>query len=78
MGGKGVDQAGKYRSGTRLRGRIGDFNHDGWIDGTLLAAGVLPLNSRFHPGEPYLIIRTFETDIPLDGQLTGNVQGLSE
>jgi hypothetical protein len=78
MGGKGVDQAGKYRSGTKLRGRIGDFNHDGWIDGTILAAGVLPLDSSFHPGQPYLMIRTFETDIPLQGQLTGNVKGLSE
>jgi hypothetical protein len=78
MGGKGVDQAGKYPSGTRLRGRIGDFNHDGWIDGTILATGVLPLDSSFHPGQPYLIIRTFETDIPLQGQLTGNVKALSE
>jgi len=75
-GGKGVDQAGKYPSGTRLRGRIGDFNHDGWIDGTLVAAGVMPLDSPFFPGQPYVIIRNFETNIPINGQWSGDVKSL--
>jgi hypothetical protein len=78
MGGKGVDRAGEYPSGTRLRGRIGDFNHDGWIDGTMVFAGVMPLDSPVSPGQPYVIVRNFETDIPIDGEWSGNVKALKE
>jgi hypothetical protein len=73
-GGKGVDQAGQYPSGTTLTGRIGDFNHDGYIDGTLVSAGTLPLDSPFFPGQPYIIARNFETDIAIDGALFGVVR----
>jgi hypothetical protein len=76
MGGQGIDQAGIYPSGTRLKGRIGDFNHDGWIDGTLVAAGVMPLDSPFYPGQPYVIVRHFETNIPIQGEWSGNVKAL--
>jgi len=75
-GGHGVDQAGKYPSGTVLTGRIGDFNEDGWIDGTLVATGVLPLDSPIYPGQPYVLYRNFETNIPIDGALAGNITGL--
>jgi hypothetical protein len=78
MGGHGIDQAGIYPSGTRLRGRIGDFNHDGWIDGTIVATGVMPLDSTFYPGQPYVIVRHFETDIPIDGEWSSNVKALQE
>lgn len=75
-GKKGVDQAGVYPSGTKLRGRLGDFNHDGWIDGTILAAGNMPLDSAFYPGQPYIIERHFETDIPVDGEVAANIKAL--
>lgn len=73
LGGKGVDQAGELLSGSVLTGRIGDFNNDGWIDGTLIAVSTMPLDSPFYPGQPYVIARNFETDIPIDGALYGNV-----
>lgn len=76
MGGKGVDQAGELKSGTVLTGRIGDFNNDGWIDGSLVAAGNLPLDSPFYPGQPYALVRFFETDIRIDGSVFGNVAAL--
>jgi hypothetical protein len=76
MGSKGVDQAGEYPSGTRLRGRIGDFNHDGWIDGTLVFVGVIPLDSPIAPGQPFVLVRNFETDIPVAGEWSGDVKSL--
>ncbi|HEU5134142.1 MAG TPA: hypothetical protein VFU13_03260 [Steroidobacteraceae bacterium] len=72
----GVDQAGIHKSGTRLRGRIGDFNKDGWIDGTIVAAGNMPLDSPFYPGQPYVIVRYFETDIPIRGELSSNIKAM--
>jgi hypothetical protein len=76
MGSKGVDQAGEYPSGTRLRGRIGDFNHDGWVDGTLVFEGVMPLDSPIAPGQPFVLVRNFETDIPIAGEWSGDVKSL--
>jgi hypothetical protein len=69
----GVDQAGSLKPGDRLQGRLGDFNHDGLIDGAIVVAGNMPLDSIFMPGAPYALIRYFETDIPYDGKLTGNL-----
>jgi hypothetical protein len=76
QGGKGVDQAGELASGSVVTGRIGDFNDDGWIDGTLVAVNTMPLDSPLYPGQPYVIVRHFETDIPIDGALYGNVEAL--
>lgn len=76
MGGKGVDQAGEIPSGSVLTGRIGDFNNDGWIDGTLVATTTMPLSSSLYPGQPYVIVRHFETDIPIDGARYGDVKGM--
>jgi hypothetical protein len=76
MGGKGTDQAGKYPSGTVLTGRIGDFNGDGWIDGVLVATGVMPLDSPLYPGQPYALYRSFETNIPIEGVMAGDVKDL--
>ena len=76
QGKEGVDQAGKFPSGTTLEGRIGDFNNDGWIDGTLVAVGNMPLDSPIYPGQPYAMHRNFETNIPIKGILYGNVKGL--
>lgn len=74
----GVDQAGKFPSGTKLSGRIGDFNNDGWIDGTLVAVGNMPLDSPIYPGQPYAMHRNFETNIPIKGVLYGNIKDLRE
>ena len=71
-GGKGVDQAGKLASGTTIAGRVGDFNHDGYIGGTLVAVGVMPLTSPIYPGQPFAMIRNFATDIPVDGAVVGS------
>ena len=75
--GGGVDQAGIYPSGTVLTGRIGDFNGDGWIDGTLVAIGVMPLDSPIFPGQPFAFYRHFEMDVPIDGMMAGNVKALN-
>jgi hypothetical protein len=64
--------------GGDVRGRVGDFNGDGWIDGTLIASGVLPDNSPLYARQPYLLIRHFETDIPAQGVLSGDVKALQE
>lgn len=77
-GDKGIDQAGKFKSGTILEGRIGDFNNDGWIDGTLVAAGNMPLDSPIYPGQPYALHRNFETNIPIKGLSYGNVKKLQD
>lgn len=74
----GIDQAGPFPSGTTLTGRIGDFNGDGWIDGTLVAVGNIPLDSPIYPGQPYAMHRNFETNIPIKGLSYGNVKKLVE
>jgi hypothetical protein len=71
QGGKGVDQAGPLASGTTLAGRVGDFMHDGFLSGTLVAAGVMPLASPIYPGQPIVMVRNFETDIAVDGMVFG-------
>ena len=71
-----ADRAGKYAAGTALAGRIGDSNGDGWIDGTLVAAGVMPLDSPVRPGQAYVMLRNFETNIPIAGVLSGNIRAL--
>jgi len=69
----GVDQAGSMKSGTKLRGRLGDFNHDGMLDGAIVVAGNMPLNSIFMPGAPYALIRYFDTDVPYAGSIIGKL-----
>ncbi len=69
--GGGVDAAGSLQPGDKLQGRLGDYNHDGMLDGAIVVAGNIPLNSIFMPGAPYALIRYFETDVPYDGVLIG-------
>lgn len=75
-GGKGVDQAGIYKSGDVLKGKVGDFNDNGLIDGTLVATGNLPLSSPIYPGQPFAMVRQFETDIPYKGRLYADLQAI--
>ncbi len=70
----GTDSAGNHLSGTWLKGRVGDFDEDGWLDGTLVSAGNIPLDSPVFPGQPYAMIRHFEMDIPYGGYVLGNVK----
>ncbi|MDB6101261.1 MAG: hypothetical protein JWO52_1260 [Gammaproteobacteria bacterium] len=71
----GIDRAGSLKAGTRLRGRLGDFNHDGMLDGAIVVAGNIPLTSVFMPGAPYALIRYFETNIPYTGHWIGKLPG---
>ena len=67
----GVDQAGSLKPGAKLKGRLGDFNGDGMLDGAIVVAGNMPLDSIFMPGAPYALIRYFETDVPYTGVTVG-------
>lgn len=68
----GLNQAGPLQAGSTIAGRIGDFNGDGFIDGTLVGTGVMPVTSPVYPGQPYLLTRNFETDVPFNGDLFGS------
>lgn len=68
----GASQAGRLKTGETLSGRVGDFNGDGFIDGTLVAVGVMPVSSPVYPGQPFAMSRNFETDIPINGAVYGS------
>ncbi len=77
----GIDRAGSLKPGDKLKGRLGDYNRDGMLDGAIVVAGNMPLDSVFLPGAPYALIRYFETDIPYDGKHFAHFlsdRGLSE
>lgn len=69
----GIDRAGSFRPGDKLQGRLGDFNSDGMLDGAIVVAGNMPLDSVFLPGAPYALIRYFDTDIPYEGRVFGRL-----
>ena len=72
QGSASAESAGPLKTGETLSGRIGDFNGDGFIDGTLVAVGVMPLSSPVYPGQPFAMSRNFETDIPIEGAIFGS------
>ncbi len=61
----------------QLRGRIGDIDSNGWVDGTVIAIGTLPDGTETTAERQYLLIRHFETDLPVTGVLSGNVKELT-
>lgn len=65
----GYDQAGSLRSGQYLAGRVGDFNQDGFMDGIVVAAPRVPLESNMLPGSPVGNQRGFETDVKIPAHL---------
>ena len=69
----GIDKAGSLVPGDKLKGRLGDYDSDGMLDGAIVVAGNMPLNSVFLPGAPYALIRYFETDIPYSGAMVGRL-----
>lgn len=73
----GTDSAGEYTSGSWIEGKVGDFDNDGWLDGTLVSAGNIPLDSPVFPGQPYAMIRHFELDIPAGGFVLGDVKSVA-
>jgi hypothetical protein len=69
----GVELAGSLRPGDKIRGRLGDYDGNGVLDGAIVVAGNIPLDSIFMPGAPYALIRYFETDVPYQGAVVGKL-----
>jgi len=59
----GYDKAGSLASGTQIVGRVGDFDADGFMDGTLVATANVPMQADLLPGAPVANQRGFKTDI---------------
>lgn len=69
----GYDQAGSLKSGQYLTGRVGDFDQNGFMDGIVVAAPRVPIESAMLPGSPVGNQRGFETDIPLPAHLASEL-----
>lgn len=65
---------GKAQSGTTVSGKLGDVDGDGWIDGTLVAVGVVPKDAPLAAGETFVLYRHFQMDVPVVGVRSGNVK----
>ncbi len=74
----GIDRAGSLKPGDKISGRLGDYDKDGMLDGAIVVAGNMPLDSVFLPGAPYALIRYFETDIAYDGSVFGKLPNQQE
>lgn len=61
----GYDKAGSLASGTMLVGRVGDFDTDGFLDGTIVATANVPMQADLLPGAPVGNLRGFSTDIAI-------------
>ncbi|HET9220600.1 MAG TPA: hypothetical protein VFR18_26715, partial [Terriglobia bacterium] len=56
---------GPFQAGHTLIGRIGDFDHDGLLDGELVLAGNSPLDLFVAEGDPIAQRRPWISDIPV-------------
>jgi hypothetical protein len=61
----GYDKAGSLASGSTLIGRVGDFDADGFLDGTIVATANVPMQADLLPGAPVGNLRGFSTDIAI-------------
>jgi len=61
----GHDTAGPLPAGAVLIGRIGDFDHDGFLDGELVVGQDSPLNLVVARGDPIAQRRPWISDIPV-------------
>lgn len=64
----GQDQAGDFPAGTPIIGRFGDFDQNGLLDGTFVAAGNTPLELPGGDGNPDLLLRKWVSDIPVPAE----------
>ena len=62
----GYDKAGSFKSGSLLVGRVGDFDADGFMDGTIVASANVPMQADLLPGAPVANKRGFKTDVAID------------
>jgi hypothetical protein len=74
----GHDTAGPYAAGRVLVGRVGDFDHDGLLDGELVLAQTSPSNLVVAQGDPIAQRRPWISDIPVTPQdsIALNVGGI--
>jgi len=69
----GIDMAGPYAAGFVLFGRIGDFDHDGLMDGELVLAANSPLELIVARGNPIAQRRPWVSDIPINAPLSAEL-----
>jgi hypothetical protein len=69
----GVDRAGPFPAGYVLFGRIGDFDHDGFMDGELVLAANSPLDLIVARGNPIAQRRPWVSDIPINAPLSAEL-----
>ena len=62
----GYDKAGSLPSGTQIVGRVGDFDADGFLDGTIVATANVPMQADLLPGAPVANQRGFKTDLRVE------------
>lgn len=74
----GHDFAGPFRSGHTLIGRIGDFDHDRFLDGELVQGENSPLELVIARGDPIAQHRPWVSDIPSTPALSAllNLNGI--
>lgn len=61
----GQDRAGSLPSGVAVVGRLGDYDGDGFLDGSIVGGSNVPLTNILVPGAPVVQRRNFVSDIPV-------------
>lgn len=61
----GHDNADAFPSGYARVGRLGDFDHNGMLDGEFVLGDNAPFDLVVAEGDPILIVRPFVSDIPV-------------
>jgi len=61
----GTNKIGSISSGRLARGRLGDSDKDGYLDGVFNAIGRFPMEAIFLPGAPFVQLFEFKSDIPV-------------
>lgn len=61
----GIDAAGSLPSGVPLVGKLGDYNFDGFLDGTVVGVANIPIDHIFYPGAAVAQSRNFSSSIPI-------------
>jgi hypothetical protein len=61
----GQDRAGSLPSGIPVVGRLGDYDGDGFLDGSIVGGSNVPITNLLAPGAPVVQRRDFVSDIPV-------------